>query len=62
MLFCLRVAMETTIETMTKMTDSTLRAMLQKSWGVGLHTFDHISFILPFENGSGSVSKNSDEL
>lgn len=54
--------METTIETKTKMTDSTLRAMLQKSWGVGLHTFDHISFILPFENGSGSVSKNSDEL
>ena len=34
--------METTTETMTKTTDSMLRAMLQKSWGVGLHAFDHI--------------------
>lgn len=43
------------------MTDNMLRAMLQKSWGVGLHTFDHISFVLPFENGFDSVNKDSNE-
>lgn len=51
--------METTTETMTKTTDSMLRAMLQKSWGRPSCIRPYISFVLPFENGFDSGNKKA---